>query len=251
MTAFYPRLSATSLRSLAMVLMLIDHIGHTLYPDQMWIRYIGRLAFPIFAFLISQGYRHTKNLPNYLFRLLLLALVSDWSFQFMSHQNWNYHPFQNVIWTFLISLVTIWAIDQLKPRLSQPYSYLAALLIFLLAYGLAFVLGTDYHGLGVATVLGFYYFPGKGKQLLTMVLVHIILANAHHLYVITPETFPLYWDHYGWKLFSPQYYAILSLPIIWLYSGKAGYQSTFLKTFNYLFYPLHMVVIGVVKLLYF
>jgi hypothetical protein len=222
----------------------------------MLLRYIGRLAFPIFAFLIAQGYIHTINLPRYLGRLLGLAIITDFPYQFMRKGDWTWDPFENVIWTFIIALIVIHLLDISKKKLSLSQTWLLGVPLFIASYWLAGELSTDYYGLGVTTVVGFYLFRGnsraaKLKQVGLLVLVNIILANIHRLHFITLDTFPLYWEKYGWELISPQYYALLSLPIIWLYSGKAGYQSKSLKTFNYLFYPLHMVVIGVVKLLYF
>lgn len=243
------RLTASSLRWLAMTTMLIDHIGHTLYPDQLWLRYIGRLAFPLFAFLISQGYRHTRHFPKYLTRLLLLALITDLPFHFMSHRSWDYLPFQNVIWTFIIGLIVIWAIDQTRTKLPPVASYLISGLIFLAGYQLAGWLDPDYHRLGVTTVVGFYLFSGhsraaKLKQLGLMVLVNLILANIFRLDFLTPDNVQLYWQHYGWELISPQYWALLALPLIWSYTGQAGYQSKATQVLNYLFYPLHMLILG-------
>lgn len=250
------RLSASQLRNLAMVFMLIDHTGGYLFPDQMLFRYIGRLAFPIFAFLITEGYAHTRSLTKYMLRLLALAIITDLPYQFMREQNWVYDPFENVIWTFLIGLGTIFLMDKVKEKLKRPHYIAVSLLIFAASYWLAGELSTDYYGLGVTTMVGFHLCRGKGSrqkwgQLATLVVVNLLLANIHRLHFITPETFPLYWAKYGWKLFSPQYYALLALPLIWSYSGQAGYQSKPLKTFNYLFYPLHMLVIGVIKIFYF
>lgn len=246
-------LSSTTLRSLAMLLMLIDHLGHVFFPDQLWLRYIGRLAFPIFAFLIVEGYVHTRNFPKYLGRLGLLALVSDLPYQLMVDRTWDYLPFKNVIWTFLIGLAAIFLIDKAKRLTNKPLYYLASTAVFLVAYQVAEVLDTDYHGLGITMLVGFYLLRGaslsqKIGQSLLMLIANLILANLPLLEVVTPETFGLYWAHYGWELISPQYYALLALPIIWTYSGQPGYQSKPLQTISYLFYPLHMVVLGLIAL---
>lgn len=97
-------LSSAALHIMAMVFMLSDHLWATLLPMQEWMSCLGRLAFPIFAFLTVEGYFHTKNLKRYLLRLLIFALISEVPFDLM-YGGTVFYPFhQNVLWTFLIAL---------------------------------------------------------------------------------------------------------------------------------------------------
>ena len=73
-------LSALDLKLLAMAAMLVDHMGYLLFPTVMWMRYVGRLAFPIFAFQIAEGWYRTHNREKYTLRLLICAVVSEGPF---------------------------------------------------------------------------------------------------------------------------------------------------------------------------
>jgi hypothetical protein len=73
-------MNSAQLKILACLCMLIDHIGAVLYPDMRILRIIGRLAFPIFVFLIAEGYRRTKDLSDYMGRLMVFALISQLAF---------------------------------------------------------------------------------------------------------------------------------------------------------------------------
>lgn len=248
-------LSSFFLRNLAMVLMLIDHLAASFWPDLLFLRYIGRLAFPLFAFLIVEGYCHTKNFQKYLLRILATAIISDLPFQALVNDNWQYHPFQNVLWTFLIGLVALFAIDKLKETLPRIPWIGALIAIGFGAFCLTEWLSTDYHGLGVMTIIGFYLFRGNTLQarigqILTLILANLFLANLEMVQYVGIDNLGLYWDYYGMELLSPQYYAILSLPILWLYNGEAGYHSKAYQTFSYVFYPLHLLVIGLTKTMF-
>lgn len=249
-------LSSFFLRNLAMLLMLIDHTGATLFPDLIWLRYIGRLAFPIFAFLIVEGYFHTKNLQHYLLRLLALAIVTDIPYHLMDTKTWAYQPFHNVIWTFLIGLVTIRSIDNFRKKYPRALAIGLSTVAILLACILAEVLQTDYRFRGVLTLIGFYLFRGqtlkhKLGQVGLLLFVNLILANLETVLYIGFENIPYFWNLYGMQLISPQLYAPLALLFIWQYNGRAGHQSKFSQVFSYLFYPVHMLILGLLALFIF
>ena len=85
--------------------MLCDHLWATVIPGSNWLTCIGRIAFPIFAFLIVEGYTHTRNLKKYVMRLLLCAALSEVPFDLVMGGRAFYPFHQNVLWTFLIALV--------------------------------------------------------------------------------------------------------------------------------------------------
>ncbi len=242
-------LSSFFLRNMAMALMLLDHTAGTFYPDLLWLRYIGRLAFPIFAFLIVEGYIHTKNFSRYLLRLLGLAVITDIPFNLMVKRSWTYQPFQNVIWTFVIGLAAIWLIDHSKRRLPRVLWYFTTALLIVASCLLADVLQTDYHSHGILMILGFYFFRGntvqkRSGQFSLMLLANVILPNLTTLLAIGYANLSLFWDYYGFELISPKLFALLALPIIWLYNGRLGYHAKASQIFNYLFYPIHMLILG-------
>lgn len=85
-------ISAAALHIIAMTFMLMDHLWATLLPAQDWLTCIGRIAFPVFAFMTVEGYFHTHNLKKYMLRLLLFALISEIPFDLMYGGTWFY-PF--------------------------------------------------------------------------------------------------------------------------------------------------------------
>ena len=100
-------LSAAALHILAMTFMLMDHLWATLLSSQMWLTHVGRLAFPIFAFLAVEGYFHTRSFKRYALRMLLFAVLSEVPFDLMYGGTVFYPVHQNVIWTLLLGLLGI------------------------------------------------------------------------------------------------------------------------------------------------
>ena len=108
----YLRLNAFWLHILAMLFMLSDHLWATVVPGREWMTCVGRLAFPIFAFMIAEGVYHTKDLKKYAKRLFLFALLSEIPFNYM-YDGGPIYPFhQNVLWTFLLAIGCIAFIER-------------------------------------------------------------------------------------------------------------------------------------------
>ena len=127
---------------------------------QDWLTCVGRLAFPIFAFLLVEGFFHTRDLRRYVLRLLLLALLSEIPFDLM-YAGTSFFPFhQNVIWTFLIALFCMWVIERVKRRGNLWLTLLAAAGMSLAGWLAGTIAMVDYYGAGVLTVLVFYLFRG-------------------------------------------------------------------------------------------
>lgn len=101
-------LNSLHLKLLAVVTMLIDHMGFTLFPHAVWMRAVGRLAFPIFCFLIAEGCAHTHDKKRYAGRLLLFAVLSELPFNLMCSGQWLSWNYQNVLWTLLIGALVCW-----------------------------------------------------------------------------------------------------------------------------------------------
>ena len=108
--------SAAALHILAMALMLCDHLWATLLPAQEWMTAVGRLAFPIFAFMAVEGYFHTHSFKRYAQRMLVFAILSEIPFDLMYGGTWFYPVHQNVIWTLLIGLLGIRAMEAVREK---------------------------------------------------------------------------------------------------------------------------------------
>ena len=142
-------LTAAVLHIIAMTLMLMDHLWATLLPAREWLTCAGRVAFPIFAFMAVEGYFHTRSFKKYILRMLLFAVLSEIPFDLMYGGTWFYPVHQNVLWTFLLSLLGVWLMEQVRKK-GKTWMYL---LVCVLVVPAGLVLGTlcmvDYYGVGV------------------------------------------------------------------------------------------------------
>ena len=230
-------MSSFALHIIAMIFMLCDHMWATIL-DYEWLTCIGRIAFPIFAFLITEGYIHTSNINKYIKRMVIFAIITEIPFNLMVSASPIYPFHQNVLWTFVISLLTLkyLSFDNTK-------NIFKSILIILLAIIIATVTMCDYFGAGVMMVVGFYIFrKSKLLQLLMMIYVNMILIQGY--------SYPI--DIAGYTYYFPQQgFAILSLIFIWLYNGKQGYHAKWFKIFCYAFYPLHMLILYILTIVLF
>ena len=128
-------LSAATLHILAMAFMLMDHLWATLLPAQEWLTCVGRMAFPIFAFMAVEGYFHTHNLKKYLLRMLIFAVISEVPFDLMYGGTWFYPVHQNVIWTLMMGLAGIHLMETVRKKKST-FVYILVSAIVVIVGGL-------------------------------------------------------------------------------------------------------------------
>ena len=203
-------LTSNMLRLIAVLLMVSDHIWATYMSFGDWMTYIGRMAFPIFAFQIAEGFVHTKNFKKYALRLLAFALISELPFNLFYSSRW-FNPYhQNVMFTLLLGLMAIKVIDNLKKNHKPKDIALSALWLLLIVVGsvLGFV---DYGFNGMLMVVLFYIcrdFPFAWLlQLIGMIVINVILFEGQ---MIPTEIF-------GKAVEIPtQAFAVFSLIPIWL-----------------------------------
>jgi len=146
---------------IAMLTMLIDHIGAAFYPDQAWFRIVGRIAFPLYVYFLVAGYMHTRNFKRYVLRLAVLAVISQpfyqWAFDTRS---------LNIIVTLLAGLLLFKLLDTVRQPIVQG---LAIIVSVLAAEWLSF----DYGAYGIALMLIYRYFQ-KNKLLLAHSVLELI-----------------------------------------------------------------------------
>lgn len=234
-------LTSNMLRTIAVLLMLSDHIWATAMSFGDWMTYIGRMAFPIFAFQIAEGFVHTKNFKKYALRLLGFAIVTEIPFNFFYSSRF-FNPYhQNVLFTLLLGLLAIKVIDGIKKDRSG--KNIALSVLYLLLILLASVIGfVDYGYLGMLTVVMFYLmrdFPFAWLgQLVGMILLNITFFEGLVFPVeILGKTFEI----------PSQGFAVFALIPIWLYGGRKGKSSKALQYGFYAFYPVHMIVLYLIK----
>lgn len=215
-------LSGNALKILAMIFMTCDHVAVELLPDWDFLRIIGRLAMPIYAYMIAEGCRFTHDRKKYLWRLSSLALLCQVVYFYAVGS-----LYQCILVTFSLSVCLIWALE------TSPKSW--GLLVFLasafLCEGLPVLLkGTDFavdYGIvGVCLPALVYFGRTREEKLLGFTLGLILLALQ-----------------YG----GIQWFGLGAVPLLMLYSGERGKLS--IGRLFYFYYPAHLVVIYGLSLL--
>ena len=223
-------LSGSVLKLIAVITMLIDHIGYvfsalpifrqplfTVLGETITIyfllRKIGRLSFPIYCFLIGEGLRHTRSQVKYLLRLLVFAVISEIPYNLMVSGNLLCQAHQNVFFTLFLGALAIYFYQNIKNGLLKTVLMLAVL-------GISVVLEADYGAAGVVAILLLY-----------------VLRDHPIVQVVA-----------GYSLFSGGIYAVVAFIPINMYNGRRGFiQSPILKYAFYLFYPLHILLLLAIK----
>lgn len=232
-------LTSFTLHILAMLFMLCDHLWATLFPAAEWLTCIGRMAFPIFAFMIAEGYFHTSNVRKYLLRLFIFAVISEVPFNLIYGGSVFYPFHQNVLWTFLIALLSITLIEKSKALNKWWLIWLTSIAIIFVDYTLGTIAMVDYFGAGVLTVLVFYFFRERkwwcfAGQLVCLAVINIYMLGGYYYSV------PI--AGYEFEIVQ-QGFALLALIPIWLYGGQQGYHSKPFQYFCYAFYPIHLLIL--------
>lgn len=233
------------LHIIAMLLMLCDHLWATVVPGNDWLTCVGRIAYPIFAFMIVEGYFHTHNLKKYVGRLLLCAVLSEIPFNLVMGSRIFYPIHQNVLWTFLIGILLIYLNENAKKKGKWWLRILVGVGTVVLGFILGLVTFVDYNQAGVYMILVFYFFRGRKwwhfvGQLVLLAYINIEVLSGY-AYEIN-----LFGNTY---FLVRQGFAVLALIPIWLYRGKQGYYNKYVKAVYYGFYPVHLLILGLIHML--
>ena len=227
-------LDSTALRLLAILFMVLDHLWAAVVPGNLWMTCVGRLAFPIFAFQLCEGYRHTGDFRRYRRRLLVFALLSEIPFNLFYAGSVIFPFHQNVLFTLLLGLLAMRQADMLRREEGIKKKSLRCLALLLILAG-GVVLFPDYGLMGVMTVLCFFVFRDHRLfQLAAMAVLNIFAFKG--------QTIPVSLGALAFD-FPIQGFALLALPLIWLYNGEKGPGGKGLRLFWYIFYPLHMLAL--------
>jgi hypothetical protein len=230
---------------IAVITMLIDHTAAsvlrqmilqmpswgpvTIENYSMWwniymgCRTVGRMAFPIYCFLLVEGFHYTRSRGKYALRLFVFAVLSEVPFDLALHQSFFDMSYNNVYWTLLIGLLTIWAADVLAERVASRQNVwkgLVRILALICGALLAELLCTDYGASGIFAIYILYLFYGQRMVgFATSVLALGLLSGPIELA------------------------ALLMLIPLYFYNGTRGRQ---MKYFFYAFYPVHLLLLALI-----
>jgi hypothetical protein len=227
-----------------MVSMIADHVGAMFFPSVVILRIIGRIAFPIFAFMIAEGAQFTRNKIRYFALIFLLGAGSQVVFYILEQS-----LYMCILITFSISILTIYALQFFKKKLIQGsliekiYSFLIFASCVVLAFFLNKWFEIDYGFWGsmlpvFASVFRFDFSKNVGQEQINRKLDFIpinLLTFAIGLVLVCRA------------IGGIQYYALLSLIVLFFYSGKRGKLK--LKYFFYAFYPTHLAILYGISML--
>lgn len=237
-------LSGTALKLIAIVTMVIDHIGAVVIEagfldvrnfehfnqlitteyGKQWLvidsalRFIGRISFPIFCFLLAEGFFHTKNRNKYAANMLIFAFISEIPFDLAVFNKVLYWDYQNIYFTLFLGLLVMIGMECVSS------SYFKQMLVVAGGCVMAYMLRTDYNIWGIILIASFYMYHGNKKKQLLVGGAAAALESSGFLGAA----------------------AIAMIPI-WKYNGERGKFK--MKYFFYCFYPAHLLILYVVRLI--
>lgn len=221
-------LTGNQLKLLALITMTVDHVGQVLLPQYPILRIIGRLSFPIYAFMIAEGCRHTRSMPRYLGSVAVLAAVCQVVYWLATGS-----LYQCILVTFSISIGLLFLLRRAREA-GSPWTALAlaaAVLALFVTEVLPLLLpdtdfGVDYGFLGVMLPVGICLGRSKAQRLGIAALVLLLM---------------------GFTIGAVQWFSLLALPLLALYNGQRGRRD--IRNLFYFYYPAHLAVIHGVSML--
>ena len=207
--------------------MIVDHVGYIFFPNVFYLRLIGRIAFPIFAFFVAEGLRHTRSRKKYVITLLVFALISQIPYNLLRFGNLN------ILFTFLVSIGMIYLIERCRDY--EFFDVVALLIATGLVVCIDFTGILDYGLLGMLLVIVFYFFHDTKFKLVFAIGV-LLLVPAKMLFEYGPC-----------MIAFVQFANLLTIPLLYFYNGQKGKIN--LKYLFYVGYPAHLCLLYVLKLI--
>ena len=211
-------MTSAALQWVALLTMAVDHVGYALFPEVPALRAVGRLSFPVFAFLLAQGFAHTSNLKKYTLRILAFAVAAEVPYQLFLYGGLVVFPASNILFALALALGALWCVQQ------GGAGWLGAAGFMVMAQ----LGGFSYGAYGVALAVLFYLTRKKRA------LIPVVLTACTLLYCA-----------YRHSLF--QIWAIGAAVPLFLYNGERGHRLP--RYFLYIFYPAHLCVLVAVRAL--
>ena len=205
-----------TLKMIALFAMLCDHVGLVFFPQQIVFRMVGRISFPIFAYVLVEGFWHTHDVKRYMARLGVMAFVSEIPFDLMASKKILELGHQNIFFTLLLGVVLLYMLTKTVNPFLQ-FVYVA------FAMWIANFLRMDYRFFGILIIFCFYYCRSNQRlKYIGITAISLLLK--------------------GWT----GCFTALSLVPISLHNGEQGRKC---KWFFYIFYPAHLLAIVLIRLI--
>lgn len=216
-------LDGTALKLFAMIAMIIDHLKDSFFPEQIWMKVVGRLAMPVFAFMVAEGYHHTRDREKYLLRLFVFGLISEIPFDLVVKDRILELTHQNIMFTFAWSVLCLMCIDRIAENENRTLRYvLNTVTVLFFAIG-SLLMGLDYNIVGPAVIVTYHFLREKSLVISNSIaaLIYLVFRNV-----------------------GVYAFGVMGFIPIYLYNGKRGKG---LKWLFYCFYPLHLLLIYLIR----
>lgn len=224
-------LNGAQLKYIAFASMLIDHVnkaiilpylevGSTLSKISSVFDVLGRIAFPLFSFFIVEGFFRTHSIKKYLINLLFFAVISEIPYDMFSSKVFLEFRLNNVLFSLALSLISIWILDEFRNKYEEKlgnFWILFSIPLLIVMYFVSIFVSGDYDFHAIMTAFFFYIFYDKP------------LTSAFFAYISIIK----------------EWWSILGFGLTIMYNGKKGKQN---KIFNYLFYPVHLLLLGLLRM---
>ena len=235
------KLNSNYLKLIAIVAMTIDHIADLLYPGMPNIiipnicHIIGRLTAPIMFFFICEGFYYTKNLKKYIKRLFIFAIISHFAYCFAF--GINFIPYSkgeifnqtSIMWTLAWSVIALYIVYG-NNKLKESHKLFLVILLNLITFS------SDWSSIGLMITLTMYKNrENLNKQMMNMLFWTFIYSLVSFFFV--SKTYGII-----------QLFVIIAYPLLKQYNGQKG-KVNWMKWFFYLYYPIHLIIIGIIRIL--
>lgn len=208
-------LTIFQLKVIALTAMLVDHAGRILAEQVWWTNAVGRIAFPIFCFVLVEGFCHTGDIRKYMGRLFVFAVVSEIPFDLMTSGTWFFWRWQNTFFTLFLGLLMLYLYVSAPTNIEKVIRVVGCMLA-------ADYLFVDYQSGGLILILCFYIFrEKKGWQAVSAALTMMLINTMNRMA------------------------GVLALIPIFLYNGKRGLKMQFLF---YVLYPVSCLIFGLIRI---
>lgn len=242
-------LDSNALKTIAIIAMTIDHIAWLVFPDYphetlpIILHIIGRITCPIMCYFIAEGYHYTKNIRKYTCRLFVFALISHFAYIFASADfvdRKSFIPFYygnllnqtSVIWPLAWGLVMLRIVN--SEKIQKQWVKIALILLICLV-----TFPSDWSCIASLCILAFGTNRGKLKTQSVWLIIYVAIYAAVYCFAI------------DWVYGLVQMGVVLAIPFIKLYNGERGKSpriNKFMKWLFYIYYPLHLAILGTIQL---
>lgn len=221
------KINAFHLKIIAIIAMTINHLGQNFAPkfNPFWweftYQFIGKLTFPIMAYLLIEGYRHTSRFKNYVQRLALFAVISILPYHYVLVKTGPIYIFNNILFTLTIGLLMLKLIDT-YPKYEKYIVFIASVLTF----------ASDWNIFGILIIHSFY---NKSFKQLTIITLSMTVAQiALTGQIISLTTLGI----------------LMVIPLLKAYNGQKGFSNKWIKYGFYIYYPLHLSIIILLQVIH-